>query len=251
MTETYNRHIGLESVINFRDLGGYATRDGKTVAWRRIFRSGNLAELSPADSARLTEELSLKAILDLRSDMETAKGICPLSQSGVHYVNLPLMTDGGNREEEDRLFSQMTNLGQFYIHLLGHPEFGKGLVETLEFIVERDKHPLVFHCAVGKDRTGILTAILLSVLGVTEEDIIEDYTLSAPYMVGLLEEFNSNPELVREHGHLPAYFWEASAESMELFLSTLQREYGSVEEYLYAHGAKPALIEKLREVLLV
>ena len=251
MNEAYSRHIKLERVLNFRDIGGYRTGDGRTVAWRRVFRSGTLIRITPADATCLTGEIGLNFILDLRSDLETAKGICPLVQSGIGYYNLPLMTDGGNKEEEDRLFGQMTNVGQFYLYLLENPEFGKKLVANLEIIAVSDKHPLVYHCAVGKDRTGILTAALLSVLGVNDKDIIEDYTLSAPFMKILLSNFENDPELVKEHGHLPSYFWEATAESMELFLGTLKHDYGSVTQFLFTQGMDPALAEDLKKALLV
>ena len=250
MTETYNRHIDLESVINFRDLGGYPTTDGKTVAWRRVFRSGNLTKITPGDSTRLTEEIGLNFVLDLRSDLETKKGICSLSPASVDYYNLPLMTDDDNREEEERLFGQMTNMGQFYLYLLETPDFGQKIVEALEVIAESNKYPMVFHCAMGKDRTGILTAILLSVLGVADEDIIEDYTLSGPYMKEIVKNFDNDPEMKEMTGHLPSYIWEASAESMEFFLSTLQRDFGSITEYLIIQGMAPTLAEKLKKALL-
>ena len=250
MVESYSRHIKLEKVINFRDIGGYPTRDGNTVAWRRIFRSGDLTRMSPSDNNHLAEEIALETVLDLRSGIETQKGICPLSQAGVGYYNIPFMTDGGNREEEERLFSKFTNMGHFYLHLVKRPEFGNSILKALELIAERDNHPLVFHCAVGKDRTGILTAVLLSVLGVADKDIVEDYTLSGPYMEQLDMSSDKDPEMAEAIQHLPAYFWEASPESMALFLAALQQEYGSVTDYLYAQGAKSALMENLKKVLL-
>jgi len=250
MTESYSRHIKLEKVVNFRDIGGYPTRDGHKIAWRRIFRSGDLAKMSPGDEHHLSREIVLKSVLDLRSDEETKRGICPLSKADVDYNNIPFMTDGGNREEEDKLFAQFTNMGQFYLHLVRRPEFGKCILEALELIAEAENHPLVFHCAVGKDRTGILTAVLLSVLGVTDKDIVEDYSLSGPYMEELMSSFDDDPEIAKSIQHLPAYFWEATPESMKTFLESLQREYGSVEDYLYAQGAESALVENLKKALL-
>ena len=131
--------------------------------------------------------------------------------------------------------------------------------ETIEYDVEMihegtgiepENHPLVFNCAIGKDRTGILAAILLSVLGVKDEDIIEDYSLSTPYMEELLERIRSDPEIARAIEPLPAYFWEAAPESMSLFLSTLRREYGSMRDYLKAQGAESSLIQSLESALL-
>jgi protein-tyrosine phosphatase len=251
MSKAYSRHIKLERVLNFRDIGGYRTGDGRTVAWRRVFRSGTLIRITPADATCLTEEIGLNFILDLRSGLEIQKGICPLSETGVKYHNLPLMTDGGNREEEERLFGQMTSMGEFYLYLLETPDFGQKIVVALEVIAGPDKHPLVFHCSAGKDRTGILTAILLSVLGVADKDIIEDYTLSNLYMEELTKRFRKDPEMAKLTGHLPSYFWEATAESMELFLDTLKHDYGSVTQYLCTQGMEPALAENLKKALLV
>ncbi len=251
MTQPYSRHIKLDKVINFRDIGGYPTRDGYIVAWRRIFRSGDLAKMSAGDYSHLTEEIALSSVLDLRSDMETQRGTFPLPEAGINYYNIPFMTDGGNPEEEGRLFGKITNMGQFYLHLVQRPEFGKRILEALELIAVPGNHPLVFHCAVGKDRTGILAAVLLSALGVADEDIIEDYTLSGPYMEQLLSDFDDDPEMAEFPQHLPAFFWKASAESMEMFLTTLQHEYGTITDYLYTQGAEQTLIEKLRKALLV
>lgn len=250
MTESNSRHIKLEKVVNFRDIGGYRTRDGNTVAWRRVFRSGDLAKMSDSDYNHLADEIALNSVLDLRSDMETKKGICPLTKAGITYYNIPFMHDGGDREEEDRLFSQFSNMGHFYLHLVQDPEFGKSVLQALELIAEPDNHPLVFHCAVGKDRTGILAAVLLSVLGVADDDIIEDYSLSGPYMDELLVREEDNPEFVKAIERLPEYFWKAAPESMTLFLSTLQREYGSVEDYLNAQGIESSLIHRLKKALL-
>ena len=250
MSEAYSRHIKLERVLNFRDIGGYTTVDGKTVAWRRVFRSGSLIRITHDDSTRLTEEIGLNFILDLRSGLEIKKGICPLSQTSVGYYNLPLMTDSGNREEEERLFGQMTNMGQFYLYLLETPDFGQKIVAALEVIAEPVKHPLVFHCSAGKDRTGILTAILLSVLGVADKDVIEDYTLSNLYMEELTKRFRRDPHMAKLTGHLPDYFWEATTESMELFLTAVKNEYGSIEGYLESSGADSTLPKRLKEALL-
>lgn len=160
------------------------------------------------------------------------------------------MTDGGDRKADEQRFKEFTNMGQFYLYLVRQREFDKRIVAALKIIAEPGNHPLVFHCAIGKDRTGILAAVLLSVLGVKDEDIIEDYSLSTPYMEVLLEHMSNDPKMAEMAGHLPGYFWEAAPESMALFLSTLRREYGSVRDYLKARGVEPSLIERLESSLL-
>ena len=251
MTEQYSRHIRFENVINFRDLGGYRARDGYAIAWRRLFRSGEFRNITPQEINRLTGEIGLTTVVDLRSNMEVERQeVKPLSETDIKYHNISFIA-GGDREEDERLFKAMTNMGQFYLHLIEHEQFGGRIVQALEVIAEPDNYPLVFHCAIGKDRTGILAGVLLSVLGVSDEDVIEDYTLSAPYMEELLERINSDPEMAKNIKPLPRYFWEATHESMRLFLTTLRKEYGSVEGYLKAQGADNSLIVRLEKALLV
>ncbi len=251
MPEPYPRHIAFDAIINFRDLGGYPARDGRTVAWRRLFRSGEFRNITPGDLTRLTGEIGLATVVDLRSTMEVAQqGASPLYETGIKYHHISFIA-GGDREEDERHYQTMTNMGQFYLQLIKHEEFGGRIIQALEVIANPENHPLVFHCAVGKDRTGILAAALLSVLGVSDEDVIADYTLSAPCMEELLERINSNPEMSQDVLPLPGYFWEATHESMSLFLSSLCRKYGSVRGYLEAQGAAPDLFRRLERALLV
>jgi len=251
MTGLNSRHLNFEQIINFRDIGGYRTRDGRTVAWRRVFRSGEFHRMTRNDLERLTGEIGVTSVVDLRSEMEAREhGTGLLSRTNVKYHSIPFMTGGGNREDDERMFLEISNMGEFYLHLVRRNEFGNRIVEALEIIADPDNHPLVFHCAVGKDRTGILAAVLLSILGVADDDIIEDYVLSEPYMDELLSQANDDPEMAEFIKHLPDFFWKAAPESMALFLSTLRQEYGSVKDYLTAQGIEPSLIRRLENSLL-
>jgi protein-tyrosine phosphatase len=250
MAELHSRHIGLKSVTNFRDIGGYRTQNGNSVAWRRVFRSGEFGHLTRNDFQRLTEEIGLTSVIDLRSTLEIERqGIGLLSESDIRYHSVPFFT-GSDRAEDEQLFRKLTNMGEFYVHLVRYKDFGKRIIEALEVIAEPENHPLVFNCAVGKDRTGILASILLSILGVGDEDIIEDYSLSGPYMEELLKQINSNPKMAEAIKPLPGYFWKAAPESMTLFLSTLRKEYGSTKGYLESLGMEPSLVGRLERALL-
>jgi protein-tyrosine phosphatase len=250
MAKTYSRQIDFENVPNFRDIGGYRTRGGDTVAWRRLFRSGELRHMTGRDLNKLREEIRLTSVIDLRSTMEIERqGIGLLSEIDIKYHSIPILP-GANRAEDEKLFRQCTNMGEFYLHFAWKKEFGDRMIQALEVITRPENHPAVFHCAVGKDRTGILAAVLLSVLGVEDKDIIEDYSLSGPYMEELLKKINSDPKMSQAAQPLPEYFWKASPESMELFLSTLRQEYGSISDYLTAQGAGPSLIGRLKTALL-
>jgi len=251
MAELYSRHLNLEQVINFRDLGGYRTRDGRIVAWRRVFRSGELARMNKSDYKRLTREIALNSIIDLRSPAETREHQpTPLATAGVKYHNIPFFTGEGSRQEDDHLFSEISNMGEFYLYVIRRREFGRKILAALEVIAMPENHPLVFYCAVGKDRTGILAAILLGTLGVADEDVISDYCLSGPYVEEFLSGLSETPRMAMFPEHLPEFFWKASPESMALFLATLTEEYGSVRGYLQDQGAGASLVNRLEKALL-
>ena len=144
MAELHSRHIGLKSVTNFRDIGGYRTRNGNSVAWRRVFRSGEFGHLTRNDFQRLTEEIGLTSVIDLRSTLEIERqGIGLLSEADIRYHSVPFFT-GANRAEDEQLFRKLTNMGEFYVHLVRHKEFGKRIIEALEVIAEPENHPGIF-----------------------------------------------------------------------------------------------------------
>ena len=123
-------------------------------------------------------------------------------------------------------------------------------MDALELIADRNNHPLIFHCSVGKDRTGVLAAMLLAASGVIDEDVIHDYTLSAPFTPAIRERMRNDPSVSPEVKGLPDFQWEASAESMARFLALVRREYGSAAGYLDAQGADKALAQRLEDALL-
>jgi protein-tyrosine phosphatase len=251
MTENYERHLRFNSVMNFRDIGGYRGARGKSVIWRRVFRSGEFRDITRDDLDRLTKELGVTTVIDLRSEFELKKnGKGLLDGCDIKYCNIAFMSDGGDPNANAKRYEKLTNMGDFYLELMRQKEFGTRVVEALQMIAEPSNHPLVFHCAVGKDRTGILTAMLLKLLGVREADIVEDYTLSEPYMDELLARIKANPKDGEEVPDIPDYFWKASAESMKKLLTTLKKEYGSVEKYLLEMGMPSDLSAQLKRILL-
>lgn len=252
-SRSYPRNIEIEFAGNLRDLGGYRTGKGSRVAWRRLFRSGELRHRTEEDVARLRRETGLASVLDLRSDTEIKEEMVKLlSEGGIRYHNVPLITGGRGpgSDDEDELFTRFTNMGEFYMFLLGHEDFSEKLAQALEIIANSENHPILFHCTVGKDRTGILAAAVLNILGVADEDIITDYNLTTQHMPGFIERMKGIPEAEDILAKFPAYIWEASRESMALVLSEIRRDYGSVRGYLEAHGTDPGLFRHLEDVLL-
>ncbi|HEY1706921.1 MAG TPA: tyrosine-protein phosphatase [Rhizomicrobium sp.] len=174
------RVIPLEGSCNFRDLGGYAAADGRRVRWRYAFRSGSLAGLTRSGQASLAE-LSIAAVCDFRSTSERSAEPFPLHDNSqinywcreyeTDYTALKARLHGKASTAEDvrraviALYRELP--WQFSEHYRAmFSMLGAGAV------------PLIFHCSAGKDRTGLAAALLLSALGVTEGDVIEDYCLS-------------------------------------------------------------------------
>jgi protein-tyrosine phosphatase len=251
MTEKFDRHLRFDSVVNFRDIGGYRGHTGKTVAWRRVFRSGEFWHITPEDVQRLTGELGITAVIDLRSAMELknhGKGL--LAEAGLKYYNIMFMPESGTPEANAMRFENMTNMGDFYVELARQKGYGQRIVEALEVIAEPGNHPLVFHCAVGKDRTGMLAAMLLNLLGVDDSDIIQDYALSEPYMDDLLAKIRATLKKDTNAPKIPDFFWKAPADSMKMLLTMLRKEYGSVEGYLKEMGMPAKLPKQLQKGLL-
>ncbi len=251
MTEIYQRHLNFKSVTNFRDIGGYRTRQGRTVAWRRVFRSGEFARINPDECRRLTEEIRLAAVVDLRSDLEVKRqGIGLPADAGIKYYNISFIADGGDREAEAERYKSFTSMGEFYVEFARHKGYAQKIIKALEVIAEPQNHPLVFNCAIGKDRTGMLAATLLSILGVADADIIDDYSLSNRYMDALREQIEKADNAPKDVKLLPDFFWKAAPESMALFLATLRRDYGSITGYLESMGADKSLAIRLEKALL-
>ncbi|MBI2849741.1 MAG: tyrosine-protein phosphatase [Chloroflexi bacterium] len=246
------REIQFEAILNFRDLGGYSTADGRRIRRGRIFRSGELYYATQQDIARLKGELKLRSVLDLRIKTGiTFVGVAPAFESEFRYRNVPLVTAlGEDILNNMELLHSLANVGETYLVNVRHPQYGRAVVNALEFIADPANHPLVFYCSAGKDRTGVLAAILLSILGVADDDIIRDYTLTAPYMKRHIDRVSENPEMAKFLQSLPAYMHEAAAESMKVFLSEIRKEYGSLRGFLRFHGADESLFERLEDALL-
>jgi protein-tyrosine phosphatase len=253
-SRSYPRHIHFESVPNFRDLGGYRTHDGRTVAWRRLFRSAALHKMSDREIARLKQDISPRVVIDLRSPRDPEKNpeIVLLRQIGAKCYPIPFSTWPWPAASNDEATPDPTasHLGEIYLYRIREKPFGERLVDALEIIADGDNHPLVFHCSAGKDRTGVLAAIILTAVGVVDEDVVADYTLSAPLMKDIRQRMTSDPETADGVKDLPDFQWEASAESMAVFLSLLRREYGSADGYLKANGARSSLVDRLKAALL-
>ncbi len=222
-----DRLLPLAGCVNFRDLGGYPTADGRTTRWRRLFRSDGLSRLGEEDRALLAE-LGLATVIDLRTVIETeSRGSFPDGLGGARYHHLPL-TDVLPGSEDSAHWEDPAFVSDRYLGMLAA---GGGTVATVvELLAGVGGLPAVYHCSIGKDRTGILSAVILGFLGVPDELIVADYALSRPGMVRFLEtlrlDYPDNPDVL---AHYEPVILSVDPESMVGFLAGVRGAHGSFE----------------------
>jgi protein-tyrosine phosphatase len=249
--DLHDRHLPFETVFNVRDLGGYLGADGRRVRWRTVFRADGLHRMSDDDLARFAE-LGVHTVLDLRTHVELEER-GRLGGSGgidIRHHHLPLLQEHWDPESYDPAVGPVRFLADRYLDML---EGGREAIgEALKIIADPETKPLVFHCAAGKDRTGVLAALTLSLLGVDDDDVAADYALSAE----AVDRFGAwlartRPEQAQEMSlTVPEGFIAAPHEAMLQFLDELRERYGSVEEYAAHAGLTTAEIKALRAHLL-
>lgn len=251
MVDTPSRRLEFDFIGNLRDLGGFTTRDGRVMARRRVYRSSEPRQETLNHLADLRQATGVMTVIDLRAEVEIKREPVDLyAGAGIRYLNVPFIGGDIQQEPEPEFIGRFTCMGEFYLQLMQDTGYRERIIKALEIIAEPDNHAVLFHCAVGKDRTGILAAFIYSILGVADEDIIDDYTETSKAMPAFIEKVRKNPRGAEMLEKMPAYMWEASPYSMELFLSELQKDHGTLEGCLLSTGADRNLFQKLRDVLL-
>jgi protein tyrosine/serine phosphatase len=240
---TTERLLTNDGVFNLRDLGGYETVDGRTVRWRTLFRGDGVHRLAP----EVFGELGVRSVLDLRTEGEIAsRGRAEGSHAWHHLPVLRTVWDPASFTEE---LAVERFLADRYLVFL--EEGADALGTALRLLAEPRRLPAVFHCAAGKDRTGVLAALVLSLLGVDDEVIAADYGLSRLGMERFSAWFReTHPEEADAMSDQPAAFLDAPEGAMLLFLDDLRARHGSVEDYAASVGAGDEVVDGLRTALL-
>jgi protein-tyrosine phosphatase len=241
MSDFPARHFNLQGASNFRDLGGYATRDGRTVRWRQVFRSNHLGNLTAAD-ADIVRGLGVKSAFDFRGVDERKAAACAIEEIAVHSLPIePTVVAALRARLQARALSSgdaleiMRESYRGYVRLNTH-----SFRELFSHLVE-DSAPLVIHCTAGKDRTGFACALILHALGVPDQVIGEDYLLTNRFY---RRDPNASPDLppdvLSAIGSVEASFLAAG-------LDTVRAEYGDLESYFRdGLGLGPAERDELR-----
>jgi len=266
-TPAPDRHIALDGQPNFRDLGGYATADGRTVKWGEIYRSGELPRLSEEDVTKL-EDLDIRTVVSFLTEKEIeARGPDRLPANTVE-VALPL--EAGNLGDLLAVVVEARKTGDFSkvppdinpdIHRRLMVEAGEYYAALLREIADPASRPLVFHCSHGIHRTGTASAILLSALGVPWETVREDYLLSNTYrqeeiehrltqLRDLYAESTGIPPEDVDTTHMDAFYILQGA-YIDAALEQAVEDYGSMEGYIREGlGISDEEVERLRAELL-
>lgn len=239
------RRIVLEGCLNFRDLGGYPTRDGRRTRWGRLYRSDSLHHLTTADARHLDERLDVDVVIDLRSTHELEReGRGPLAGAERRFHHLPFV---------DADLSQASSLGDeipladryFLLARLATDP----IVRALEVLAETERSA-VFYCAAGKDRTGILAALVLALLGVDDDTIAADYALTRAALEAIVERLGRSRGYRAMLAALPPDTMTAEPTTIVAFLARIREHFGDVERFLVDGGLRADTASRLRDRLL-
>ena len=249
MIEDYlERHYPFEGCFNFRDIGGYLNQDGKRVKKGLYFRAGRQDRMSDEDLSQLSD-LKISTQIDFRRPdevLEQGKG--PLESMCANYINIAVIPEGGS-DQLSRLVGDTAISGRRY---LGYLEFGPtSWLRLFGILSDEDNLPVVLHCTAGKDRTGVSTAFLLSVLGVSRDVIEADYLLTnldterqADFIEGTVgyPDGYDRKKMIDVAG--------VPKDAMKDFLDGVESKWGSVIEYLQKIGVTQDQMDMVRHNFL-
>jgi protein-tyrosine phosphatase len=240
------RHLSLEGTYNVRDCGGYLTGEGRTVKWGVLFRADGLHRLTPKGQATLLS-YGVRTIIDLRrsEELQIAPNVfADCSDVQYHHVSLAVDAERnmGPQPDPEPLVVTYRNILE-----ARQPQ----VYTTLATFAETEGLPVLVHCTAGKDRTGVIVALLLASVGVPYETVIADYALSSTY---LGEGFMAD---IKKRALQRGFTWEQYAplvacppEFMAQTLQYLDETYGGVSPYLRHIGLSEAQLAHLSDMLL-
>jgi protein-tyrosine phosphatase len=257
---TPNRIVPFESIVNFRELGGLRTAGG-SIRSGAVFRSATLHLATAADAGRL-DAFGISTVIDLRSDEELDRWPGQGAWTPTRVVHAPLLRQPWSADDLLAQTNPSSFLAARYCEMLeGSSDIAIDVIET----ISEAPGPVLFHCSAGKDRTGVIAALLLGMLGVDDDKIIEDYHATSAAMDDLIALFVRSIAAERsdsEKGPItdrndrdimvsqPPAFMTAPAEAMEITLGAVRQRWGSIAGYARTVGISDTTIDRLRARLL-
>lgn len=226
MSNAHARHLNLQGASNFRDLGGYATEDGRVVRWRQIFRSNHLGHITEADIAVL-RELGVRSAFDFRGTEERVDALCGIREISVHSLPIEptVVASLRARAAAGTALSPADAVDVMRDSYRNYVRYNTDSFRALFAHLLEDRAPLVIHCTAGKDRTGFACALILHALDVSHEAIAEDYLLTNRFYRRDPNSSSDLPADVRQVlGTVQTSFLGAAFEA-------ITEEYGDLESY--------------------
>jgi protein-tyrosine phosphatase len=242
-----DRHVTFEGCFNFRDIGGYETVDGRRVRWGAVFRSDSLHRLTATD-LEVAQALGLRTVIDLRSTAELDGHGRFAHADNVAFHHLPLFEQNALPFKPLERQDPAPPPGVDYVAMATS---ARGSIADALRVIAEGEYAVVFHCAAGKDRTGILAALVLASLGVPDEAIAADYHLSERALAPSVAWAEANDRaMAAELASLPPWALHAPMPVMEAFLGILRERHGSIVGYLTDAGVEQGIVDALCSRLL-
>ena len=248
--------IELDGAVNVRDLGDLPTQDGQKTARARLLRADNLQELSAADITKLVRDLGVTTVVDLRSSKElAAEGPAPLDGvAGVRHAHHPVLPEVGSNTDviAEALLARVRQDKSRYPrdpvcgHYLGYLEDRPDQVIGALRSVARAEGAALVHCAAGKDRTGVVVALALTVAGVPAPAVVADYAATGERTEALMARLRRSRLYARDIDSKPADLHRPRPETMRALLEQLDARYGGAGSWLTGHGLSGADLAALR-----
>jgi protein-tyrosine phosphatase len=244
-----SRTVAIDGVFNVRDLGGHPTLDGRTTRWGSVFRADGIHRLA-GDAADAIARLGVRRVVDLRTDAERDEhGVFDHADVVVRHV--PLLEAVWSRDGHRRPAPDAELLLAMYCEML---ERRGPQLATAAAAVAEAAGPVVFHCSAGKDRTGVLAALLLALVGVADDDIAADYAQSHAAVQRMIAELRAERRAAGGDAEpVPddvMHLLSARPDTMQRMLHVLRTDHGGAEVYLRRHGLAGDTAATLRRRLL-
>jgi protein-tyrosine phosphatase len=244
----------VEGAINFRDLGGLDA-DGGRVRRGLLYRSAMTQTITRAGLRRLAGEYGLRTVIDLRSEEEIASyGTAPFVDLGIAYLHAPVVSRGRaapaeivaryRREMREGAFDWTAS----YLRMVDNS--GAAFRRIFAALAAPGALPAVFHCIAGRDRTGVVGALVLGSLGVGADAIAGDYALTGAHLRPHTHHFAHQAERLEMSHEQMATILETEADAMHRFLDEVTRRHGSVAATVRALGVREATLAALLETLI-
>jgi protein-tyrosine phosphatase len=241
---TTARRLDWDGLINARDLGGYPTTDGGAIRPGALVRSDALSSLTETGIDALLAH-GVRTVVDLRMPGEVDERPNPFAEPGDHgitYHNVSFIDPAAEAPTD------VVTLAEDYQRMLG--QFGPQVADVVTTIARADDGGVLVHCAAGKDRTGLIVALLLGALDVAPEVIAEDYALTAANLQAEEARWLEDGPGLREEREATLGRWRARPEVMLEVLAHVDDRYGGAQEYLSAIGVAPDDLGRLRARLV-